>query len=180
MLAGQRYDSLDPELVQARLDAKSLCARLNAAPETDPARRDALAQLFGRGGDTVTVTSPFHCGYGSNIELGEKAFFNFNCVVLDVCKVSIGSFTLLGPAVQFYAALHPVEASRRRVEEHGRSVMIGSDVWVGGGAIILPGVTIGDRSIIGAGSVVTRGIPADVFAACNPCRVIRNLDQAEA
>jgi maltose O-acetyltransferase len=176
MLAGELYNPFDPGLVQARLDAKALCARLNALPEDDPSRRDLLIDLFGSGGDTVAVTSPFQCDYGSNIELGEKVFFNFNCVVLDVCKVSIGAFTLFGPAVQVYTPLHPLDATRRRVEEYGKPVTIGSDVWVGGGAIILPGVTIGDRAVIGAGSVVTRDIPADVFAAGNPCRVIRTIE----
>jgi len=175
MLAGQLYDPYEPELVDARLRAKRLCAQLNASPESDPARCDLLRQLFGSGGGTVGVTSPFHCDYGSNIELGEKVFFNFNCVVLDVCKVTIGSFTLLGPAVQVYTPLHPMDAASRRKEEYGEPVTIGTDVWVGGGAIILPGVTIGDRAVIGAGSVVTRDVPPDVFAAGNPCRVIREI-----
>ena len=118
---------------------------------------------------------PFYCDYGSNIYLGKRAFFNFNCVVLDVCEVTIGDFTLFGPAVQIYTPMHPMNAEQRRTKEFGKPVAIGSDVWVGGGAIICPGVTIGDRAVIGAGSVVTRDIPADVFAAGNPCRVIREI-----
>ena len=102
-------------------------------------------------------------------------FFNFNCVVLDVCEVVIGDYTLFGPAVQIYTPFHPLDAAQRRREEYGKPVTIGSDVWVGGGALILPGVTIGARAVIGAGSVVTRDIPAGVFAAGNPCRVIRDL-----
>jgi maltose O-acetyltransferase len=102
-------------------------------------------------------------------------FFNFNCVVLDVCPVRVGSFTMFGPAVQIYTAMHPWDAEQRRREEFGSPVEIGSDVWVGGGAIILPGVTIGSRAVIGAGSVVTRSIPGGVFAAGNPCRVIREI-----
>jgi len=179
MLAGEPYNAFDPALVQARLRAKRLCALLNAAPEDDPARRELLLDLFASGGDTVALTSPFFCDYGSNIVLGEKVFFNFNCVVLDVCKVAIGSFTLFGPAVQIYTPLHPLDAARRRIEEYGKPVTIGCDVRVGGGAIILPGVTIGDRAVIGAGSVVTRDIPADVFAAGNPCRVVRKLDSEQ-
>ena len=116
---------------------------------------------------------PFFCDYGTNIELGERVFFNFNCVVLDVCRVRIGSFTLFGPAVQVYTATHPMDAALRRRQEAGRPVEIGADVWVGGGAIILPGVRIGDRAVIGAGSVVTRDVPKGMFAAGNPCRVIR-------
>lgn len=180
MLAGQLYDPFDPPLVQARLRAKRLCAELNAASEDDPVRRDLLRSLFGGGGESVAVTSPFHCDYGSNIVLGEKVFFNFNCVVLDVCKVSIGSFTLFGPAVQIYTPLHPLDAASRRREEYGKPVTIGTDVWIGGGAIILPGVTIGDRSVVGAGSVVTRDLPSDVFAAGNPCRVIRRIEPSDA
>ena len=176
MLAGQLYNAFDPPLVQARLRAKRLCAELNARTEDDPARRAVLEQLFGAGGDTVGLTSPFFCDYGSHIELGEKVFFNFNCVVLDVCKVTIGSFTLFGPAVQVYTPLHPLDAQLRRRQEYGKPVTIGSDVWIGGGAIILPGVQVGDRAVIGAGSVVTRDIPAGVLAAGNPCRVIRELD----
>lgn len=103
-------------------------------------------------------------------------FFNFNCVVLDVCKVRIGSFTLLGPAVQIYTPLHPFDAVLRRRQEYEKPVEIGADVWVGGGAIILPGVRIGAHAVIGADSVVTRDVPAGVFAAGNPCRVVRSVD----
>ena len=99
---------------------------------------------------------PFFCDYGVNIELGERVFFNFNCVVLDVCQVRIGDFTLFGPAVQIYTPMHPMNAEQRRREEFGKPVDIGADVWIGGGAIILPGVHIGSRAVIGAGSVVTR------------------------
>ena len=119
---------------------------------------------------------PFFCDYGSNIQLGERVFFNFNCVVLDVCCVTIGDHTLIGPAVQIYTATHPLDAAQRRLAESGKPVEIGSDVWIGGGAIILPGVRIGARTVIGAGSVVTRDVPDEVFAAGNPCRVIRHLD----
>jgi maltose O-acetyltransferase len=119
---------------------------------------------------------PFFCDYGANIELGERVFFNFNCVVLDVCPVRIGAYTLFGPNVQIYTPMHPFDAALRRSQEFGKPVTIGADVWVGGGAIILPGVRISDRAVIGAGSVVTRDIPADVFAAGNPCRVIRQLE----
>lgn len=178
MLAGALYDAFDAELVQARRRAQRLCAEANALVEDGPQRRALLQALFGRGGDTVGLTAPFHCDYGTNIELGEKVFFNFNCVVLDVCNVTIGSFSLFGPAVQIYTPLHPMDAALRRRQEYGRPVAIGTDVWVGGGAIILPGVTIGDRAVIGAGSVVTRDVPADVFAAGNPCRVIRALPAA--
>jgi maltose O-acetyltransferase len=178
MLAGEMYDPLDPELARARVRARVLCQDLNATSESDDtARRRILRDLFGKGGDTVWMQPPFFCDYGANIELGERVFFNFNCIVLDVCRVRIGDFTLFGPAVQIYTPLHPFGAAQRRKEEYGKPVDIGSDVWVGGGAIILAGVAIGSRAVIGAGSVVTRDIPDAVFAAGNPCRVIRPIDQ---
>jgi maltose O-acetyltransferase len=176
MLSGDLYDPMDPELVAARSHARDLCQSLNATREAEEEeRRRILRKLFGAGGDSVWMQPPFFCDYGSNIELGERVFFNFNCVVLDVCPVYIGSFTLIGPAVQIYTPMHPFNAELRRREEFGRPVEIGSDVWVGGGAIILPGVRIGSQTVIGAGSVVTRDIPEGVFAAGNPCRVVREI-----
>jgi maltose O-acetyltransferase len=178
MLAGELYDPLDPELAAARVRARDLCQDLNATRETDEAeRRRILVDLFGAGGAEVWMQPPFFCDYGANIYLGKRVFFNFNCVVLDVCAVRIGDFTLFCPSVQIYTATHPLEAELRRTREFAKPVTIGSDVWVGGAAIILPGVTIGDRCVIGAGSVVTRDIPDDVFAAGNPCRVIRPLSE---
>ena len=176
MLAGELYDPLDPELAEARLRARDLLAVLNATREADETgRRRVLRDLFGSGGESVWLQPPFYCDYGTNIHLGEKVFFNFNCVVLDVCEVRIGARTLFGPAVQIYAASHPLDAELRKTRELGRPVTIGSDVWVGGGAIICPGVTVGDRAVIGAGSVVTKDVPAGVLAVGNPCRVVRSL-----
>jgi maltose O-acetyltransferase len=176
MLGGELYDPMDPELVTARVRARDLCQALNATRESDEeARRRILTELFGSGGGQVWMQPPFYCDYGSNIHLGQRVFFNFNCVVLDVCAVRVGDFTLFGPAVQIYTATHPLEAELRRTREFAKPITIGSDVWVGGAAVICPGVTIGSRSVIGAGSVVTRDIPDDVFAAGNPCRVIRSL-----
>ncbi len=178
MLRGEAYDPLDPELVAARARARTLCQALNATRElAQEEGRAILVDLFGRGGGTVWVQPPFFCDYGSNIALGERVFFNFNCVVLDVCPVQIGSFTLFGPAVQIYTAMHPLNAQLRRRQEFGKPVEIGSDVWVGGAAIILPGVHIGSGAVIGAGSVVTRDVPEKVFAAGNPCRVIRDITE---
>jgi maltose O-acetyltransferase len=177
MIAGQLYDPLDGELVAARERARDLCRDLNTTRDAeDDERRRILLELFGAGGDTVWMQPPFFCDYGSNIALGERVFFNFNCVVLDVCPVRIGSFSLFGPAVQIYTPMHPLNAELRRRQEFGKPVEIGSDVWVGGGAIILPGVRIGSRAVIGAGSVVSRSIPEDVFAAGNPCRVVREIE----
>ncbi len=179
MIAGERYDPRDATLAADRARARDLCWALNATAESQPdERRRLLTNLFGAGGDTASIQSPFHCDYGHNIALGERVYFNFNCVVLDVCPVHIGSFSMFGPAVQIYTALHPLDAVERRGKEYGKPVRIGSDVWVGGGAIIQPGVTIGSRTVIGAGSVVTRDIPDDVIAVGNPCRVLRAIPRA--
>jgi maltose O-acetyltransferase len=179
MLAGEMYDPFDPELVLGRERARDLCQQLNATQESEAEdrRRRILRDLFGKGGNSVWMQPPFYCDYGTNIELGERVFFNFNCIVLDVCPVRIGDFTLFGPAVQICTPLHPLNAAQRRREEFGKPIDIGSDVWVGGGAVILAGVRIGSRSVIGAGSVVTRDVPEAVFAAGNPCRVIRAITE---
>jgi maltose O-acetyltransferase len=178
MLAGELYDPLDPELVKAREQARDLLLALNQSRESARAERLELMQkLLGKAGEDSWIQPPFYCDYGSNIHLGRQVFFNFNCVVLDVCEVKIGDYCLFGPAVQIYTAMHPMNATLRREKEFAKPVSIGSDVWVGGGAIICPGVTIGSRAVIGAGSVVTRDIPDGVFAAGNPCRVIRAIDE---
>jgi maltose O-acetyltransferase len=181
MLAGELYNATDPELVRARERASDLCRELNATGERERAiRRRIVTELFASGGDSVWIQPPFFCDYGSNIHLGERVYFNFNCIVLDVCEVRIGDAAFFGPAVQIYAASHPMNAKLRRTQEFGRPIQIGCDVWVGGGAIICPGVTIGSKTVIGAGSIVTKDIPAGVFAAGNPCRVIREIrEEAE-
>ena len=174
MLAGELYDPLDAELVAARERARDLCFALNATREAQRAeRRHILDELFGSGGHSVWMQPPFHCDYGVNIHLGTRVFFNFNCVVLDVCEVRIGDFTLFGPGVQILTPLHPLDHELRRRQEFGKPIDIGSDVWVGGGASILAGVRIGSRAVIGAGSVITRDVPEGAFAAGNPGRVIR-------
>jgi maltose O-acetyltransferase len=178
MLAGTLYDPLDPDLVRARERARDLCWSLNATRDADAeGRRRILRELFGEGGESVWMQPPFYCDYGSNILLGERVFFNFNCVVLDVALVRIGEHTMFGPSVQIYTATHPMNAAERRKHEFARPITIGSDVWVGGAAVICPGVTIGSRSVVGAGSVVTRDVPEGVFAAGNPCRVIREITE---
>ncbi|WP_281167744.1 sugar O-acetyltransferase [Marinimicrobium agarilyticum] len=177
MLAGERYNPMDPELMKARRDARLLTESLNASRDNETKkRRKILRELIPNGGGSVWMQPPFYCDYGRNITLGENVFFNFNCVILDVAEVRIGARTLFGPAAQVYTATHPMDARERASGlELGFPITIGEDVWVGGGAIICPGVTIGDRSVIGAGSVVTKDIPADVFAAGNPCKVVREL-----
>jgi maltose O-acetyltransferase len=173
MLAGALYNPLDPGLCAARERCRALLKAFNASDESERDQRARLlAELLGYPSD-VTIQPPFFCDYGTNLLLGAKVFFNFNCVVLDVMAVAIGDRTLIGPAVQIYTATHPLDAVERRSREFAKPVTIGADVWIGGGAIICPGVTVGDRAIIGAGSVVTKAIPADVIAAGNPARVIR-------
>jgi maltose O-acetyltransferase len=176
MLAGELYDPLDADLVLARERARDLWQDLNQTRESEQKlRRGLLSDLFDAGGDTVWMQPPFYCDYGSNIYLGTRVFFNFNCIVLDVCEVRIGDYTLFGPSVQILTPIHPFNAALRREQESGKPVEIGADVWVGGGAVILAGVQVGSRAVIGAGSVVTRDIPAGVFATGNPCRVIRDI-----
>ncbi len=176
MLGGEFYDPHDAELASARSRARAICSEINrAAPTETESQRRLMRALFGSGGDTVWLQPPFFCDYGSNIYLGERVFRNFNCVVLDVCEVRIGDFSQLGPAVQILTPLHPFDARLRRKQEFGRPIAIGNDVWIGGGALILPGVRIGDGAVVGAGSVVTRDVPPGVLAAGNPCRVIRSL-----
>lgn len=177
MLAGEPYNPLDPQLVQERLKARLLIKRLNDTREDETEERlSILEELIPHAGAELWLQPPFYCDYGSNIKLGKKVFFNFNCVILDVAEVIIGSRTLFGPNVQIYTATHPMSYIDRAAGiEFGKNIYIGQDAWIGGSVVICPGIKIGDRSVIGAGSVVTRDIPSDVFAAGNPCRVIRQL-----
>jgi len=176
MLAGLPYDPVDDELEEDRKRSQSLCQELNnISPRDEPARLAILAELFGRPVEAI-IRSPFFCDYGYNVEIGKGVFINVNCVILDTYRVSIGDRTLLGPNVQLLAALHPMEVEERRTGiESGKAVIVEEDAWLGGGVIVCPGVTIGRGAVIGAGSVVTRSIPPLVFAAGNPCRVIRAL-----
>lgn len=179
MLAGELYNPMDEMLVRERLRSQRLCRELNTLDPEQPARRrELLAELLLEFGERSEIISPFYCDYGSHIRMGAGAFMNFNCVVLDCSWVTIGDRTLIGPAVQIYAATHPLDpAVRAQGVENAKPVTVGPDVWIGGGAILCPGVSIGAGTTIGAGSVVTRDIPARVFAAGNPCRVIRSLEQ---
>jgi maltose O-acetyltransferase len=179
MLGGELYDPLDAELSAARRRARLLFKALNDTRDDQQGERARIIrELIPDAGEGTWIEPPFYCDYGTNITLGERVFFNFNCVVLDVAPVVVGSRVLFGPAVQVYAATHPLSAAARRTGlEAGRVVEIGDDVWVGGGAVICPGVKVGARTVIGAGSVVTRDIPAGVFAAGNPCRVVREVGE---
>lgn len=179
MLAGALYDPLDQQLTDERLKARLLIKELNDTREDQiEERQRILMELLPHAGAGLWLQPPFYCDYGFNMIIGDKVFFNFNCVVLDVAQVTIGDRTLFGPNVQIYTASHPMSAAERASGfEYAKPITIGRDVWIGGSTILCPGVTIGDRTVIGAVSVVTKDIPADVFAAGNPCKVIRPLEQ---
>ncbi|GAA4754581.1 sugar O-acetyltransferase [Flavisolibacter ginsenosidimutans] len=177
MIAGELYDPLDAVLVADRLQTRLLLKALNDSGEDETEKRkNILAKLIPHAAEDLWLQPPFYCDYGYNIYIGYNVFFNFNCVVLDVSTVTIGSRTMFGPNVQLYTATHPMNhVERASGLEYAKPIVIGDDVWVGGSVVVCPGVTIGHRSVIGAGSVVTKNIRADVFAAGNPCRVIREL-----
>ena len=178
MVSGDLYNALDPGLSEERLKARLLIKKLNDSREDEEKNRERIIkELIPNSGNNLWLQPPFYCDYGTNIIVGNRVFFNFNCVVLDVAHVKIGHRTKMGPNVQLYTATHPINYKERATGlESGKAITIGEDVWIGGGAIILPGVTVGDRTVIGSGSVVTKDIPSDVFAAGNPCKVIRELE----
>ncbi len=179
MLSGELYDPASPDLVEARISAKVIFMEFNRSDPQDTDHRQAiLRRLLGSMGKDASIEPPLYCDYGFNIHIGNGVHINFNCTILDPAVVRIGDGTLLGPSVQIYTPLHPLDRARRvSMLETAKPVEIGKAVWIGGGAIICPGVSIGDGSVIGAGSVVTRDIPAGVLAAGNPCRIIRALGE---
>jgi maltose O-acetyltransferase len=167
MLRGELYDADDPELHEERNAAEDILRRFQMSGDAA-----VLRGLLGEVGAGTVVRAPFYCDYGYNIFLGKKVFLNFGCVLLDVCRIEVGDGTQIGPGVQIYAADHPRDAAtRQRGLENGKPVRIGRDVWIGGGAILLPGVTVGDGAVIGAGSVVTRDVAAGATVMGNPARV---------
>jgi len=177
ILAGRMYDASDPELVHRRARARGLTRRFNLSREDEEEMRASLlAELLGEVGADVLVEPPFQCDYGSQIQIGDQVAINFNCVVLDCASVRIGDHALLGPSVQIYTAEHPVDpGERRRGLESAAAVTIEENVWIGGGAIVCPGVRIGAGTTVGAGSVVVRDLPPGVLAVGNPCRVVREV-----
>jgi maltose O-acetyltransferase len=172
MLAGELYRAIGPEITADVMRADRLLRAYNATGADEEARRSGLLhELLGSVGKRVTLRSPFYCDYGYNIFLGDEVFLNFGCVFLDVVRIDIGDGCKIGPYVQVLTADHPRNAELRRQRlENGRPIAIGHNVWIGGGAIILPGVTVGDDAIIGAGSVVTRDVPAGATVVGNPAR----------
>jgi maltose O-acetyltransferase len=167
MIRGELYFAQDAELVADRAVTEALQRRYNATGETE-----ALQALLGAVGEGTWVRAPFYCDYGYNIFMGKMVFLNFGCVLLDVCRIEIGDWTQIGPGVQIYAADHPRDPEvRARRLENGRPVVLGKNVWIGGGSILLPGVTVGDDAVIGAGSVVTRDVAAGSTVMGNPARM---------
>ncbi len=186
MLAGEIYDCGDEELITRWHLAKKLIKEYNQTDTTDRVELDRiLSQLLGKKGENAWIAAPFFVDYGENIYLGNNCEINANCVFLDCNKITIGDNSGIGPNVQIYAVTHPVNPAERLARREDGSyafwkastapVTIGKNVWIGGGAIILPGVTIGDNTTIGAGSVVSKSIPANCLAVGNPCRVVREL-----
>lgn len=178
MISGQLYDPNDIQLAQMRMEARELLTQINASLQDikDGERLKLCEKLLGKAGNGFWLQPPFYCEYGKNIELADKVFFNFNCVVLDVAKVVIGSRVLVGPNVQIYTATHPLDVNERNSGlEFGKSISIGDNVWIGGSAVICPGVSIGPNSIIAAGAVVTKSVPSSVIVGGNPAKIIRQL-----
>ncbi|ODR80778.1 acetyltransferase [Haladaptatus sp. W1] len=178
MLAGELYDPADPELADERRRARELTRRFNATDETETETREPLVQeLFGSTGEQSHVEPPFRCDYGYNIHVGSGFYANFDCVILDVCPVEMGRNCWLGPGVHVYTATHPLDAETRvQGPEYGKPVAMGDDVWVGGRAVITPGVTVGDGAVVAAGAVVTDDVPENTVVGGNPATVVEELD----
>ena len=175
MLAGELYRASDPRLVAERRRCRTLLEAFNTEPDEER-RLAVLRELLSRIGSGSFIQPPFACDYGYNVSLGDGVFINFNAVILDCAPVTIGDGTQIGPGVQLLAADHPRDPeTRRELLELAKPISIGSNVWLAAAAIVLPGVSVGEDSIIGAGSVVTRDIPSGVLAVGNPCRVMREL-----
>jgi maltose O-acetyltransferase len=178
MLAGDLYIADDPEIGEQSAAALDLMAAYNATSvRQGPLRRQLLEQLLGAIGEGTEIRPPLYVDYGTHLRIGARCFANFGLVALDVAAITIGDDVQIGPNVQLLTPTHPVEPEPRREKwEAAQPIVIGDNVWLGGGAIVLPGVTIGDNTVVGAGSVVTRDLPADVVAVGNPARVVRTLD----
>ena len=177
MISGELYRSSDAQLIEERMRARTILNEFNIIPVGNASRRiQTLEAFFGKVGKNPYIEPIFYCDYGYNIEIGDEFYANYNCVILDVCRVTIGRNALLGPSVHIYTASHPLE-SQKRISglELGKPVTIGDDVWIGGGAIINPGISIGNRSVIASGSVVTRNVPPDVLVGGNPARFIKKV-----
>lgn len=176
MRSGALADMSAPELHASFVHAKKILAELRGMSTYDDGYRELLEQLVPDLPSTSIICPPFHCDHGHGLRIGEHVFINANCTFLDGAYITIGAHTLIGPDVKIYTPHHPLDyIARRESKEYAYPVTIGEDCWIGGGAIICPGVTIGDRCVIGAGSVVTKDIESDSMAVGNPARIIRKL-----
>lgn len=176
MLAGELYLASDPELAADHRRAQAILAKFNASGvDEDALRLELLAELLGHLGEGAVVKPNLRCDYGYNISIGARTFVNYDSVLLDCNRITIGEEVQIAPGVHVYTATHPLDAATRRSGlEYALPVTIGDGAWLGGGVIVCPGVTVGENTVVGAGSVVTRSLPAGVVAAGNPCRVIRS------
>lgn len=177
MIAGENYDASEATLLAERMRAHDLCHALSQVKPSDLAAKDAIIrQLLPHAGEGLFITPPFFCDYGWNIHIGKNFYSNTGCVILDPGPVYIGDHVMLAPGVHIYTAAHAMDPDERAaLVEFAKPVRIGDKVWIGGQAVVCPGVSIGEGTVIGAGSVVTKDIPANVVAAGNPCRVIRKI-----
>jgi len=177
MLNGELYDDTDPELVAEREHARDLTTRYNQTASDDgETRREILEELLGSLGDECHVEPPFRCDYGYNIHLGENFYANVDCVILDVCRVEIGQNCLIGPGAHIYTATHPLDADERiQGPVYGKPVTIGDNVWIGGKAILNPGVSVGANAVVASGAVVTEDVPSDVVVQGNPATIVKEL-----
>jgi len=178
MLNGERYNPADPKLQKERVRARSLTRLFNQTLETEDRKRTELVkELFGSTGKSVCIEPTFRCDYGYNILVGENFFANFDCVFLDVCEIRIGDNCFIAPGVHIYTATHPLNPDERiSGVEYGKPVQIGHNVWIGGRAVINPGVTIGNNVVIASGSVVTEDVPDDVVVGGNPATIIKRVE----
>jgi maltose O-acetyltransferase len=176
--AGDLYDPSDPDLVAERERARRLSREYNETTEDEADRRqELLADLFGTVDETAHVEPPFRCDYGYNVHVGEGFYANFDCVVLDVCEVTVGENCMIGPGAHIYTATHPLDAAERTAgREYGKPVTIGDDAWIGGQATINPGVTVGDEAVVASGAVVTDDVPGGVVVQGNPAEVVTDLN----
>lgn len=178
MLAGDLYIADDPEIARQQQEAQALAHLLNTLEPGDPRRRAFLLDLLGAFGEGSEIRAPFYCDYGSHTFIGARTFANFGLVCLDVAPITIGDDVQIATNVQLLTAEHPIEAAPRRDKwESARPITIGDNAWLGGGVIVLPGVSIGENTVVGAGAVVTRDLPANVVAVGNPARIVREIEQ---
>ncbi|TDL30455.1 acetyltransferase [Jeotgalibacillus sp. S-D1] len=180
MIAGKMYEAWHPELVADRVRAKKLTGEFNQLSATEEQRKKLIQKLFGTAGENIYIEPSFRCDYGYNIHVGKNFYANFDCLILDGCKVEIGDNCMLAPGVHIYTATHPLDPDERNSgKEFGKPITIGNNVWIGGRAVINPGIVIGDNAVIASGAVVTKDVPANTVVGGNPARFIKTIQKKE-